>query len=288
MTDEDQPKQPDPFPKADLWFYVIGTVVAAPLAKSGWDALMAGDSVRGAVSLTAAVVAAVGAFSFRYWESHLAVPTRRVIREIVSNKMVVAAALLIFLAYCFVVIPDLSKKQPAPTTSPAVRTHQAVVPSWQPERLGRISWMNLYNTLREPPAEIREAPNKIRILINQPSANAVSGMDLGSLFFSFPRSNLWPLNEPNYDHDLDAPRLRAGGGPAGITIHGRNLAADFLERALEHCYIIRRTSEMPAGIPEFYHRMYPTTVSESDTFVWLELGDGSPLRPRACQDMPGN
>ena len=266
MGDDEQPKQPDPFPRAELWFYVIGTVVAAPLAKSGWDALMAGDKLRGALSLTAAAVAAVGGFSFKYWESHLATPTRAVIREFISNRMVVGAVLLIFLAYGFVVLPDLSKDRPAAATTSEqafksriadlenqLRQQTEGTPSdkasWQPARLGRMSWMNFYNTLREPPDEIRQAPNKIRILINQPSANAVSGMDLGSLFFSFPRSNLWPLNEPNYDHDLDAPKLRAGGGPAGITIHGRNPAADFLERALEHCYIIRRTSEMPAGFP---------------------------------------
>jgi tRNA_anti-like len=59
------------------------------------------------VALLAAIVAAAGAFSFQYWESHLQEPTRKVIRELVSNKALVAASVLIFSAYVGVVVPDL-------------------------------------------------------------------------------------------------------------------------------------------------------------------------------------
>jgi hypothetical protein len=63
MSDEGPAIKPKaPFPRAQLLFYVIGTVVAAPLGKSGWDALMIGDYLRGGLALTAAVAAAIGAF----------------------------------------------------------------------------------------------------------------------------------------------------------------------------------------------------------------------------------
>jgi hypothetical protein len=104
------PSEREPFPRAQLYFYVIGTVIAAPLAKSGWDALMAGDYVRGAIALSAAVVAAAGAFSFQYWESHLEEPTRKVIRELVSNKALVAASAIIFFGYVAVVVPDFIER----------------------------------------------------------------------------------------------------------------------------------------------------------------------------------
>jgi hypothetical protein len=127
----DNPNERKPFPHAELSFYVIGTVVAAPLAKSGWDALMAGDYVRGSLALGAAIVAAAGAFSFRYWESHLQEPTRRVIRELVSNKVIVAVLFLIFSGYFAVVVPNfierLQKLNPE-TTQPV----KVVTPSPAP------------------------------------------------------------------------------------------------------------------------------------------------------------
>jgi hypothetical protein len=55
-------------------------------------------------------VAAVGGFSFRYWESHLQEPTRRVIRELVSNKAIVAALFLIFSGYLAVVVPNFIER----------------------------------------------------------------------------------------------------------------------------------------------------------------------------------
>jgi hypothetical protein len=127
----DNPNERKPFPHAELYFYVIGTVVAAPLAKSGWDALMAGDYVRGGLALSAAIVAAIGAFSFRYWESHLQEPTRRVIRELVSNKAIVAALFLIFSGYLAVVVPNFIERlhKLNPETSPPVKV---AIPSSTP------------------------------------------------------------------------------------------------------------------------------------------------------------
>jgi hypothetical protein len=116
----DDPNEREPFPRAQLYFYVIGTVVAGPLAKSGWDGLMAGDTFRGALALSAAIVAAAGAFSFQYWESHLQEPTRKAIRELAKNKAIVAVLTLIFTAYVGVLLPDLVERivRLNPTSAP--------------------------------------------------------------------------------------------------------------------------------------------------------------------------
>lgn len=129
MTDGNS-NEKKPFPHDELLFYVIGTVVAAPLAKSGWDALMAGDYVRGGIALSGAIVAAAGSFSFRFWKSHLEEPTRRIIREIAANKAIVAALLLVLLGYVVVVFPHFTEKlarfnpeiTPPVTTSPPPTT----------------------------------------------------------------------------------------------------------------------------------------------------------------------
>jgi hypothetical protein len=109
MSDDNSEEKP-PFPRAKLAFYVIGSVVAIPLAKSGWDALMAGDYVRGGFALAAGAVSATAAFSFEYWESHLAEPTRKLIRDLLEKKAIIATIVLLFAAYSTVVIPDLMKK----------------------------------------------------------------------------------------------------------------------------------------------------------------------------------
>ena len=155
-------------------------------------------------------------------------------------------------------------------------------------RLGRLSWMNIYRTLINPPDIIKQQPPKYFVLISQPAENAVAGHDLGSLFLaSFLQSKLSPLNLPDYSRDLDAPKFDAKG-EAGITIHGRNPGADFIETSLRNCYLTHQTSDMPAGVAEYYHRLSPTTISLGDVFIWLEVGKGLPWRGQTCIDVPGN
>jgi hypothetical protein len=107
MSDDmgEQPKPP-PFPKADLYFYVAGTVIAAPLGKAGIDALFAADYFRALLALTAGISVAVAAFSYRYWESHLSEPARKLIRDLSRYKAFLSVALLVLAAYSFVVVPN--------------------------------------------------------------------------------------------------------------------------------------------------------------------------------------
>jgi hypothetical protein len=75
---------------------------------------------------------------------------------------------------------------------------------------------------------------------------------------------------------LDAPKFE-GRGLQGITIHGRNAAADFLALILQHCYQIHQTEEMPPHVAKYYRRLHPTTIAATDVFVWLEIGKGLPF-----------
>lgn len=152
-------------------------------------------------------------------------------------------------------------------------------------QLGRISWLNLYNALKEPPQSIKQQPPKNFVLISQPAENVQIGRDLRTLFLStFLQSNIRPLNLPNYDLDLDAPKFE-GKGLQGITIHGRNAVADFLALTLQHCYQIYQTEEMPPGVADYYRRRYAGTIAVNDVFVWLEVGKGLPFQDGLCLGM---
>jgi hypothetical protein len=136
--------------------------------------------------------------------------------------------------------------------------------------------------LKDPPQSVKQQPPQNFVLISQPQENLPIGRDLGALFLNtFLQSNIRPLNLPNYDLDLDAPKFE-GGGLQGITIHGRNAAADFLALILQHCYQNHRTEEMPTGVTEYYRRLYRTTITAADMFVWLEIGKGLPFQDGLC------
>ena len=143
---EDDPNERKPFPHADLTFYVIGTVVAAPLAKIGWDGLVAGDYVRGVAALLAAVVAAGGAFSFKYWESHLEEPTRRVLHDLANNKTILASLTLIAVAYFGIFIPDL------------VRRFEPIIPKGTPAPLSLSTPLATGSGGQQPPTPVQAAP----------------------------------------------------------------------------------------------------------------------------------
>jgi hypothetical protein len=173
---------------------------------------------------------------------------------------------------------------PINNTQPPQLTRETI-PS---NRIGRVSWSNRSNNFRETPHELKGQTAKNLVLISSSPDNATVENDLTSLLnITFVQSTVRPLGLPDYSRDLDAPRFDAGD-LAGITIHGDSALADFLDRVLQHCYVLHRKRDVPMGTPEYFHKKYPATISTSDTFVWLEIGKGPPLRPRACQDLPGN
>lgn len=147
--------------------------------------------------------------------------------------------------------------------------------------LGRTSWFNLYNTLKNPPNNLNGTTK--HIIISSSSGNDFIAKDLNTLFvLSWSVSKAFgALGLPNYERDLDAPKFVATDR-AGITIHGASDVVDYFANTLRNCYLIHKSSEMPGGIAEYYNHLYPTTIPLTDTFIWIEIGNGFPLATGDC------
>jgi hypothetical protein len=80
--------------------------------------------------------------------------------------------------------------------------------------LGRVSWLNIFNTLNAPPKDL-QSPPKQWVLISSVPENEVVAQDLRSLFFASwsVSKTLPPLELPHYDRDLDAPKFEGQGFP---------------------------------------------------------------------------
>ena len=147
--------------------------------------------------------------------------------------------------------------------------------------LGRTSWFNLYSTLKNPPDNLNGTTK--HIIISSSSGNGLIAKDLNTLFvLSWSVSKAFgALGLPNYERDLGAPKFVVTDR-AGITIHGASDVVDYFANTLGHCYLIHKSSEMPGGIAEYYNHLYPTTIPLTDTFIWIEIGDGFPLATGDC------
>jgi hypothetical protein len=161
-------------------------------------------------------------------------------------------------------------------------------PPTSQNRIGRVSWLNLSNSLKDSKSDIKQQGTKNFVVISSSAENRQVAEDLRAMLEStHQQSNLVPLGLPDYERNADAPRFEAGNS-AHIDIHGEGAAAEFLDTVLNHCYFARRKKAMPEGVAEYFHGRYPTTISLDDKFLWLEIGDGQLLRPNTCQDTPGN
>jgi hypothetical protein len=142
--------------------------------------------------------------------------------------------------------------------------------------LGRVSWLNIFNGFTRP-GDTLLLP-KWFVIVTSPPENVEAEKELNTIFnlASTVSGSLKPAGLPDYSRDLDAPKLE-GKALRGITVHGRNPAADLIAETLQNCFLILRTAEMPAGLFDYYHRQNPTVFPE-DKFVWLEIGNGSPWK----------
>jgi hypothetical protein len=155
----------------------------------------------------------------------------------------------------------------------SVVTPQTVSPA---QNLGRVSWSNLFNGLTQP-TQLRQLSGWW-IILTAPPENSEAEKELNTLLMlsSNLSKTLRPAGLPDYARDLDAPKLE-GKALRGITIHGRNDAADFIAVTLSNCFNVLRTAEMPANLFDYYHRQ-SSTIFPEDKFVWLEIGNGSPWK----------
>lgn len=141
--------------------------------------------------------------------------------------------------------------------------------------IGRTTFFNLQNGLSSLPSEFKATPSYF-VIVSSATENLKLAEDLNALFYlawAKSRGPMKGLSLPSYARDLDAPRFEGKGLP-GITIHGSDAITDFIAQRLDNCFQIRRTAEMPSGVAEYYSRIYPTTISTNDVFIWLEIGKG--------------
>jgi hypothetical protein len=181
--------------------------------------------------------------------------------------------LLIFFLYG--VAPDIYRRATTPvalTGAPLIAKNATMFPP----NLGRASWFTIFFGLTKP-GETLLLP-KWFVIVTSPPENAEAEGELNTIFnlASTVSGTLRPAGLPDYSRDLDAPKLE-GKALRGITVHGRNPAADLIAETLQNCFLILRTAEVPAGLFDYYHRQSPAVFPE-DKFVWLEIGNGSPWK----------
>jgi hypothetical protein len=142
--------------------------------------------------------------------------------------------------------------------------------------LGRTAWSNLFNGFTRS-GQLQQLSGWW-VIVTAPAENSEAEKELTNLFMlaSSISKTLRLAGLPDYSQDLDAPRLE-GKALRGITVHGRNDAADFIAAILSSCFLVLRTAEIPSGLFDYYHRQ-SSTVFPEDKFVWLEIGNGSPWK----------
>ena len=96
------------------------------------------------------------------------------------------------------------------------------------------------------------------------------------------KSPLMIMGRPNYDKELDAPRLQETPGN-GITIHGRNPAGDYLMQhvfAMNSCFDRRQTAKTPDEFLTYYHLI--GGANDIKDIAWIEIGHSPVLRFSGC------
>ena len=154
-------------------------------------------------------------------------------------------------------------------------------------KLGAATTVNLIWWLSRP-AVLQTMPRELVVLTAETPENYKLVNDLGVIFNnaflqSGGKSALHPINPPDDEHDLDASKLKGDGHP-GVIIHGDGQARDFLMSQLATCFLVRQTSQRPAGLLEYWKRTDPSLAAIND-YVWIEIGPGDPWKPGShCED----
>jgi hypothetical protein len=127
---------------------------------------------------------------------------------------------------------------------------------------------------------VKTMPETFVIVTATPDNEALR-RELESIFnqargISAGKSMLMPMPLPNYEIDLDAPKLE-GLGARGVTIHGRNQAGNliFLVLSNDGCLITHQTGDTPTALLDYTRQRSPSTHVANIT--WVEIGKGSPF-----------
>jgi hypothetical protein len=154
-------------------------------------------------------------------------------------------------------------------------------------RIGPNTAINLANILSDP--DLLKAIPKTLVLLTSTPDNEQLRSNLEVIFNSARarlqgNSPLIIMGRPNYDKELDAPRLQETQGH-GITIHGRNPAGDYLIKdvfgsATNNCFIRRQTAKTPDEFLTYYHLI--GGASDIKDVAWIEIGDSPVLNSTGC------
>jgi hypothetical protein len=119
------------------------------------------------------------------------------------------------------------------------------------------------------------------VLITASSENMIIKVNLDSILGvgqrevreNLPSGRALLVQEPNYETDIDAPRL-IESGYSGIIIHGNSVALEEIDNLLRDCFITRQTKKTVEGLAEYY---------KAKNLIWIEIGKGSPWKnPSSC------
>jgi hypothetical protein len=107
MSQQSPPPENKPrFSADDLFVYVVGTVIAAPLGKAGVDALLVEDYIKGSLALLAGISFAACAFTFKLWKSGLNDRARDFVQKTARHRVLLGVGAITLAGYAFVVVPE--------------------------------------------------------------------------------------------------------------------------------------------------------------------------------------
>lgn len=162
----------------------------------------------------------------------------------------------------------------------SIQPTQPVQAPAYPQLLGVVCALNLTNVAE---AIWKSISNDTGILITANSENTQLQRNIMQLFSmamtripNFVDGNKrLIIRLPNYETDLDAPKLTFSD-QSGIILHGEDAPPNHFLHGFGHPFIFRRTAQIPAGLPEYYGLK---------KLIWLEIGPGNPWKdPRVCAE----
>jgi hypothetical protein len=307
------------FPSEPVITGVFSTLIAASICKSGWDTLWnnaPGTELfwKGVIGFGCGLVIGIAGWSYSWWSKFLGPRTRRWIREEAWKSWVPLAIVLLFV---FEVGPVMYRRPPEgavpsrPSENPSDDSNDGAALQTQlnamsqrlrqaeqdrddarrqlaenqrlPSRIPPLCAVLLFGGLTSE--EVKKLPRTL-VVIGGTSASEMFTNEMQWIFnlTVAPLNNqIWvPVPPPNYDKDLDAPKITGQDIP-GITIHGRGDAANLLNRILSQYFKVHKTEELPeGGIRNYYNNLYRNVAG--DSIVWLQFGSGFPLQYPGCRD----
>jgi hypothetical protein len=168
----------------------------------------------------------------------------------------------------------LETARQAKTSPPSVTVYLAGIGTIEVpyiRNMGPLNTLNRFSLAKEIGAKL--SGQDIIFVITAPKENGLVKYNLEMILNV--GGHIKIAQPPNYDVDIDAPRL-IDSGYSGIVIHGHNDAHDLIDNLLRDCFSMHKTTKTIDGLAQYY---------KVNNVVWMEIGKGSPWKsPAACWD----